>query len=60
LQGKEGEIGRAYSMHGGERNTYRILLGKPDGKRPLERHRIDGRIILRWVLRNRMGWYGLD
>jgi hypothetical protein len=40
-------------------NGYRILLGKPEGKRPL------GRPTRRWVdnikidLRE-IGWYGLD
>jgi hypothetical protein len=30
---------------------YRILVGKPEGKRPLGNPGIDGRIILRWVFR---------
>jgi hypothetical protein len=44
---------------GGEVNAYRILVGKPEGKRPLGRQRC------RWVdniktdLRE-IGWYGLD
>jgi hypothetical protein len=44
---------------GETRNAYRILVGKPEGKRSLERER------RRWVdnikinLRE-MGWYGLD
>jgi hypothetical protein len=44
---------------GETRNAYRILVGKPEGKRPL------GRPRCRWVdnikmdLRE-MGWYGLD
>jgi hypothetical protein len=41
----------------GKRNAYRILVGKPDGKRLL------GRLRLRWedsVKMNRMGWYGVD
>jgi len=33
---------------------YRVLVGKPEGKRPLEIPRLDGRIILRWVFRK---WY---
>jgi hypothetical protein len=43
---------------GAKRNAYRILVGKPEGKRPL------GRPRRRWVdnikmdLRERMGWYG--
>jgi hypothetical protein len=42
------------------RNAYRILVEKPEGKRPI------GRPRCRWVdnikmdFRDRMGWYGLD
>jgi hypothetical protein len=45
---------------GEKRNAYRMLVGKPEGKRPL------GRPRRRWVdnikidLRDRMGWCGLD
>jgi hypothetical protein len=41
---------------GEKRNAYRILVGKPEGKRPL------GSPRRRWVnnKRDRMGWYGLD
>jgi hypothetical protein len=45
---------------GKERNAYRLLVGKPEGKRPL------GRPTLRWVgnikmdLGDRIGWYELD
>jgi hypothetical protein len=45
---------------GERRNACRILVGRPEGKRPL------GRPRSRWVdnvkmdLRERMGWYGLD
>jgi hypothetical protein len=41
-----------------ERNAYRILMGKPEGKRP-EGLDIGASIILKWIL-GRMGWYGLD
>jgi hypothetical protein len=37
----------------GNRNAYRILVGKPEGKRPLGRHRRSGRIILHEVLGGR-------
>jgi hypothetical protein len=44
-----------------KRNAYRILVGKPEGKRPLLRPKH------RWVdnikmdrKRDRIGWYGLD
>ena len=31
------------------RNAYRVLVGKPESKRPLGRPRLDGRIILKWI-----------
>jgi hypothetical protein len=35
---------------GEERGVYRVLVGKPEGKRPLGRPPgIDGRIILGWI-----------
>jgi hypothetical protein len=36
------------------RNEYRILVGKPEGERPL------GRPRRRWADNIKMGWYGLD
>jgi hypothetical protein len=36
-------MGRAYSLNGKKRNACRILVGKPEGKRPIERPRS------RWV-----------
>ena len=36
---------------GEERRVHRVLVGKPEGKRPLGRPRLDGRIILRWICR---------
>jgi len=36
---------------GERRCIYRVLVGKPEGKRPLGRPGIDGRIILRWIIR---------
>jgi hypothetical protein len=32
-------MGMSYSTHGEKRNSYRILVGKPEGKRPLGRSR---------------------
>jgi hypothetical protein len=43
---------------GKKRNAYRILVGKPEGKRPLGRPRLCGWRILRWILE--IGWDGMD
>jgi hypothetical protein len=56
---KKDEMGGACSTNGEKRNAYRILVGKPEGKRPL------GRPRRRWVdnikidLRE-IGWDGVD
>jgi hypothetical protein len=41
-----GHVARA----GEARNAYKILVGKFEGKRPLGRSRLGGKIILQWVL----------
>jgi hypothetical protein len=41
-------MGRVCSTNWDKRNAYRILVGKPEGKRPLERPR------RRWVDNNKM------
>jgi hypothetical protein len=35
-QVKEDEMGRACSTNGEKKNAYRILVGKPEGRRPLD------------------------
>jgi len=45
---EKNEMGRACGTYGEERRAYRVLVGKPEGKRPLERPR------LRWVDNIRM------
>ena len=45
---------------GGSRGVYRVLVGKPEGKRPLGRRRIDGRIILKRIFKKWYGGHGLD
>jgi hypothetical protein len=52
-------MGRACNMNGEKRNPYRILVGKPKGKRPL------GRPRYRWVDNIKMdlskiGWDSMD
>jgi hypothetical protein len=43
------------------RGVYRVLLGKPEGKRLLGDPGVDGRIIFRWILRkwDVVVWTGL-
>jgi hypothetical protein len=43
---------------GEERGVHRVLVGKPEGKRPLGDPDVDGRIILRWMLRKLEGVMG--
>ena len=33
------------------RGVYRVMVGKPEGKRPLGRAHVDGRITLGWNFR---------
>jgi hypothetical protein len=58
-----GEIGNAYDMGwarmGEKRNACRILVGKPEGKRPLGRPRRKWVDNLKIHLRER-GWDGMD
>jgi hypothetical protein len=46
---------------GEKRNACRILVGKPEEKRPLGTYKLDERIILRWILERWDGvvWSGL-
>jgi hypothetical protein len=40
------------AVHNGElRNTYKMFVGKPKGKKYVEEVGTDGRIIQKWVLR---------
>jgi len=36
---------------GERRSVYRVLVGKPEGKRPVRDPGVDGTIILRWIFR---------
>jgi hypothetical protein len=56
-------MGEACSTNGEKRNAYRLLMGKPEGKRPLGRARrmwVDNiRMDLGEVRRGVVGWIGL-
>jgi hypothetical protein len=44
---------------GDERNAFKILVGKPEGKRPLRRTRCRWQDNMKMVLRE-IGWGGMD
>jgi hypothetical protein len=46
-------------MNGEKRNAYRIMVGKPEGKRPLGRHRHRWEDNMKMNLRV-IGWGGVD
>ena len=48
------------ALVGERRNIYRVLVGKPEGKRPLEDPGVDERIILRCIFRSGMWGHVLD
>jgi hypothetical protein len=45
---------------GESRDEYRVLVGKPETKRPLERLKRTWGIILRWIFRKWDGGHRLD
>jgi hypothetical protein len=53
------EMGRACSTNGEKRNAYMILVGKPEGKRPLGRKRHGWVYNITMHLRE-TGWDGMD
>jgi hypothetical protein len=52
-------MGRTCSTHGAKRNAYRILVGKPEGKRPLGRPRRGWEDNIKMDLRE-IGCGGID
>jgi hypothetical protein len=52
-------MGGAYSMNGEKKNAYRILIGKPEGKRPLGRPRLKLVDNIKMDFRE-IGWDGMD
>ena len=43
---------------GEDRGVHRVLVGKPEGKRPMGRPNVGGKIILRWIFRKLEGVVG--
>jgi hypothetical protein len=54
-------MGGSCSTNGEKWNAYRLLVGNPEGKRPLERPRRRWVVILGWILERWDGvmWIGL-
>jgi hypothetical protein len=54
-------MGGVCRADGEERGVYRVLVGKPEGKRPRGDPCVDGRMILRWIFRkwDVWAWTGL-
>jgi hypothetical protein len=52
-------MGRSFSTNGEKRNACRILVGKPEGKRPLGRPRCKWEDNIKMDLRE-TGWGGKD
>jgi hypothetical protein len=52
-------MGRTYNTNGAKRNAYRILVGNPEGKKPLERPSCRWDINIKMDLRE-IGWDGMD
>jgi hypothetical protein len=42
-----------------KRNAYRVLMGNPEGIKKLECPGLCNRVILKWIIENRMICYGL-
>jgi hypothetical protein len=51
-------MGGACSTHGEKRNVCRVLVGKPEGKRPLGRFRCERKNNIKVDLRE-IGWGGM-
>jgi hypothetical protein len=47
-------------LMGEGKGAYRILVGRPEGRRHLEGPGVDGRIILKWIFKKWDGGHGLD
>jgi hypothetical protein len=52
-------MGRAYSTNGAKRKAYRILVGMPEGKRPLVGPRYGWEYNIE-IAPTHIGWCGID
>ena len=57
---EKNEIRRACSTMGKRRGVYRVLVGKPEGKKPVGRPWRRWGIMLRWISRKWAGGGGMD
>ena len=55
----EDEVGRACGTYGEDRNIYWVLVGKSEGKRPLERRRHKWEDNIE-IDHTEIGWEGMD
>jgi hypothetical protein len=53
-------MGGVCSTNGEKNNAYRLLVGEPEGRKPLGRQRRRWMDNIKMDLRDGMGWYGLD
>jgi hypothetical protein len=47
-------MGVTCNTYGERRGVYGVLLGRPEGKRPLGKQGVDGRILLKWIFKKGM------
>jgi hypothetical protein len=53
-------IGRTCNTYRERRCAYRVMVGKPEGRRPLETARRRWEIILKWIFEKYEGGRGMD
>jgi hypothetical protein len=59
-ENKKNEMVRACGRYGRQGGACRALVGRPEGKRPLGRTGIHGRILLKLIFKKWNGRHGLD